>query len=82
MNALNFERKAFNFEKRTLAKDTLSAISEFCTDKRFIGHDGREYLIDRGYEEAETKNVVEVAVKIEGSDKTLARYALLLIDIS
>jgi hypothetical protein len=70
------------FERRTLAKDTLSAISVFCTDRRFLGHDGREYVITRGGKQAETKNVVDVTVKIEGSDKALAKYALLLIDIS
>jgi hypothetical protein len=36
----------------------------------------------RGCEKAETKNVVDVTVKIEGVDKALARYALLLIDVS
>jgi hypothetical protein len=73
---------ALTFERRTLAKDTLSAISEFSTDKTFVGPDGREYLIAAGCEKAETKNVVDVTVKIEGVDKALARYALLLIDVS
>ena len=71
-----------SFERRTLAKDTLSAISGFCTDKIFVGQDGREYLLARGCEKAEKKNVVDVTVKIKGVDKALARYALLLIDIS
>jgi len=31
------------FERRKLAKDTLSAIWGLCTDKGFVGHDGREY---------------------------------------
>jgi hypothetical protein len=70
------------FERRKLVNDTLSAIWGFCTDKRFVGHDGREYLIAKGGEKAETKNVVEVTVKIAGSDKALAKYAFLLIDIS
>jgi hypothetical protein len=70
------------FERRKLAKDTLYAISEFCTDKSFVGNDGREYVIAKGSEKAETKNVVDVTVKVEGADKTLARYALILIDIS
>ena len=70
------------FERRTLAKDTLSAIWGLCTDKRFVGHDGREYVIARGSEKTETKNVVEVTVKIAGVDKPLARYALILIEIS
>jgi hypothetical protein len=73
---------ALTFERRTLAKDTLSAISEFSTDKKFVGQDGREYLIATGCEKAETKNVVDVTVKIEGVDKALAQYALILIDVS
>ena len=70
------------FEKRKLAKDILSAISGVCIDNRFIGHDGREYVFAGGSEKAETKNVVEVTVKIEGMDKPLAKYALILIEIS
>jgi hypothetical protein len=70
------------FEKRKLAKDTLAAISKVSIDNRFVGHDGREYVIARGSEKAETKNVVEVTVKIAGVDKPLARYALILIEIS
>jgi hypothetical protein len=70
------------FERRKLAKDTLSAISAVCIDRRFVGHDGREYVIVRGSEKAETKNVVDVTVKVESMDKPLARYALILIEIS
>jgi hypothetical protein len=70
------------FERKKLVKDTLSAISRFCTDKGFVGHDGREYVIAKRGEKAETKNVVEVTVKIAGGDIALAKYALLLIDIS
>jgi hypothetical protein len=85
MSVLTFERRTpakDTIERRTLAKDTLSAIRGFCTDKKFVGHDGREYVIAGGGEKAETKNVVDVTVKIEGSDKALAKYALLVIDIS
>jgi hypothetical protein len=71
-----------SFERRKLAKDTLSAIWGFCTDKKFLGHDGREYVIARGGQKSETKNVIDMIVKIERSDKPLAKYALLLIDIS
>ena len=48
MSALTFERRTLakdTIERRTLAKDTLSAIWGFCTDKKFVGHDGREYVI-------------------------------------
>ena len=78
----NRDMGVLRFERGKLAKDTLSAIWGFCTDKKFLGHDGREYVIAKGGQKAETKNVVDVTVKIEGSDKALARYALLLIDIS
>ena len=70
------------FERRKLAKDTLSAICGFCTDKKFLGHDGREYVIGRGGQKSETKNVLEMTVEMEGGNKALAKYALLLIDIS
>ena len=76
------DMSVLTFERRKLAKDTLSGIWGFCTDKKFVGHDGREYVIAKGGEKAQTKNVVEVTVKIAGGDKALARYALLLIDIS
>jgi hypothetical protein len=70
------------FERRKLAKDTLSAISRVCIDDRFVGHDGREYVIARRSEKADAKSVVEVTVKIAGVDTPLARYALILIEIS
>ena len=70
------------FERRKPAKDTLFAIWGFCTDRKFLGHDGREYVIARGGQKSETNNVIDIIVKIEGSDKPLAKYALLLIDIS
>ena len=70
------------FERRKLAKDTLSAIWGFCTDKKFLGHDGREYVIGRGGQKSETKNVLEMTVEMEGGNKALAKYAFLLIDIS
>ena len=54
------------FERRKLANDTLSAIWRFCTDKKFVGHDGREYVIAKGGQKAETKNVLDVTLKIEG----------------
>ena len=70
------------FERKKLAKDALSAIWAFCTDKRFVGHDGREYVIGRGGQKSETKNVLEMIVEMEDGNKALAKYALLLIDIS
>jgi hypothetical protein len=53
----------------------LSATSEFCTDKRFVGNDGHQYVIARGSEKAETKIVVDVTVN-RNCGKTLARSVL------
>jgi len=39
-------------------------------------------VIAKGGQKAETKNVLDLTLKIEGSDRALAKYALLLIDIS
>jgi hypothetical protein len=70
------------FERRKLAKDTLSAIWGFCADKKFLGHDGREFVIVKEGQKVETKNVVEVTVEVEASNRALAKYVLFLIDIS
>jgi hypothetical protein len=39
-------------------------------------------VIARGGQKSETKNAIDMIVKIEGSDEPLAKYALLLVDIS
>jgi len=70
------------FDRKKLAKDTLSAISQFSIGKKFVGHDGREYAIVSGDEKPESKTFIDVAVKIDGVDKAVARYAIVLIGIS
>ena len=75
MNFLTFDRKK-------LAKDTLSAISQFGAGKKFVGHDGREYAILSGIEKPESKSFIDVAVKVDGEHKAVARYAIVLIGIS
>jgi hypothetical protein len=49
--------------------------------KKVVG-DGEEYVIVSGSEKAATKSFIDVAVKIGGRDKMVARYALILIGIS
>jgi hypothetical protein len=75
LNCLRFDRKR-------LAKDTLSAISQLGVGKKFVGHDGREYAILSGIEKPESKSFIDVAVKVHGEDKAIARYAIVLIGIS
>jgi hypothetical protein len=70
------------FDKKAPAKDTLSAISRFGDGKKFVGHDGREYALVSGDKKPESKNFFDVAVNIDGEDKAVARYAIVLIRIS
>ena len=69
-------------KEENLPKITLSAICGLCTDKKFLSHDGRVYVIGRRGQKSETKNVLEMTVEMESGNKALAKYALLLIDIS
>ncbi|MFZ1118647.1 MAG: hypothetical protein WB580_17265 [Candidatus Binataceae bacterium] len=70
------------FDRKKLAKDTLSAISQSGDGKKFVGHDGREYAIVSGNEKPDSETFIDVAVKIDGVDQTVARYAIVLIGIS
>jgi hypothetical protein len=70
------------FDRKRLAQDTLSAISQWGAGKKFVGHDGREYAIVRGIEKPGSERFIDVAVKDNGVDKAVARYAVVLIRIS
>jgi hypothetical protein len=61
-----------SFDRKRLARDTLSAISQFGAGKKFLGHDGREYAIVSGIEK----------VKVDGVEKAVARYGVVLVRIS
>jgi len=71
-----------NFDRKKLTKDALNAISRSCAGKKFLGHDGEQYMIISGSENAETKGFFDVAVKIAATDKLVARYALVLIALA
>jgi hypothetical protein len=73
---------SLTFDKKKLAKDTLSTISQSGAGKKFVGHDGREYAIVGKKEKRASENFIDVAVNIDGVDKTVARYAIVLIGIS
>ena len=51
------------FDRKKLAKDTLSAISQSGDGKKFVGHDGREYAIVSRNEKLESETFIDVAVK-------------------
>jgi hypothetical protein len=70
------------FDRKKLTKDILSAISQCGDGKKFVGHDGREYAIVSGNEKTDSEAFFDVAVKIDGVDKAVARYAIVLIRIS
>jgi hypothetical protein len=69
-------------KEENLPKIRCSRSGDSATDKKFLGHDGREYVIGRRGQKSETKNVLEMTVEMESGNKALAKYALLLIDIS
>ena len=71
-----------SFDRKRLAQDTLSAISQFGAGKKFVGHDGREYAIVRGIEKPGSESFIDVAVKVDGVEKAVARYGVVLIRIS
>lgn len=69
------------FDKKTLTRDVLNAISRFCEAKKFVGHDCEKYMIVSGSENGGPKNFVDVAVKNVATDKLVVRYALVLIGL-
>jgi hypothetical protein len=60
----------------------VSAISRFGAGKKFVGHDGREYAIVSGIEKPGAESIIDVAVKVNGVEKAVARYGVVLIRIS
>jgi hypothetical protein len=78
-----YSRLAFlSFDRKRLAQDTLWAISQFGAGKKFVGHDGREYAIVSGIEKPGSESFIDVAVKVDGVEKAVARYGVVLIRIS
>jgi len=69
------------FDKKKLARDTLAALAQFGAGRKFVGHDGREYIV-RGGEKPASETFIDVAVNIDGVDTAVARYAMVLIRIS
>jgi hypothetical protein len=50
--------------------------------RNFVEHDGREYAIVSGIEKPGSESFIDVAVKVNGVEKAIARYGVVLIRIS
>ncbi|HEY2525680.1 MAG TPA: hypothetical protein VGI29_11525 [Candidatus Binataceae bacterium] len=69
------------FDRKKLARDTLAALAQFGAGRKFVGHDGREYIV-RGRGKPASETFIDVAVNIDGVHTAVARYAVVLIRIA
>jgi hypothetical protein len=69
-------------DKKQLAKDIMATISRLTDGKEFLGHDGRKYWIVSRNGKPESKGFIDVVVKGNGADTTVASYGVVLIRIS
>jgi hypothetical protein len=70
------------FDRKRLAKDIMACISRLTDGKQFLGHDGRKYWIVSRDGKPESKSFMNVVVKGNGADTTVASYGVVLIRIS
>jgi hypothetical protein len=70
------------FDRKQLARDIMATISRLTDGKGFLGHDGRKYWIISREGKPESKGFIDVVVKGNGADTTVASYGVVLIRIS
>jgi hypothetical protein len=70
------------FDRKQLAKDIMATISQLTGGKEFLGHDGRKYWIVGRDGNPESKGLMDVVVRGNGADTTVASYGVVLIRIS
>jgi hypothetical protein len=70
------------FDRKQLAKDIRATISRVTDGKEFLGHDGRKYWIVSRNGKPESKSFMDVVLKGDGADTTVASYGVVLIRIS
>jgi hypothetical protein len=70
------------FDRKQLAKDIMATISQLTDGKEFLGHDGRKYWIVSRDGKPESKGLMDVVVRGNGADTTVASYGVVLIRIS
>jgi hypothetical protein len=73
-----------DLDKKKLGRDVLSVISRLFADgEEFSGHDGRQYaIIGINAEETESESFVDVAVKLDKGRRVVAKFAIILQQIS
>jgi hypothetical protein len=70
------------FDRKQLAKDIMATISRLTDGKEFLGHDGRKYWIVSRNRKPESKSFMDVVVRGNGADTTVASYGVVLIRIA
>jgi hypothetical protein len=70
------------FDRKQLANDIMATISRLTDGKEFLGHDGRKYWIVSRDGKPESKGLMDVVVRGNGADTTVASYGVVLIRIS
>jgi hypothetical protein len=71
-------------DEKKLGRDVLFVISRLFADgEEFSGHDGRQYaIIGINAEETESESFVDVAVKLDKGRRVVAKFAIILQQIS
>ena len=62
------------FDRKQLAKDIMATISRLTDGKEFLGHDGRKYWIVSREGKPASKSFMDVVVRNNGADTTVASY--------
>ena len=70
------------FDRKQPSKDIMSTISRVSDGREFLGHDGRKYWIVSRDGKPESKGLMDVVVRGNGADTTVASYGVVLIRIS
>jgi hypothetical protein len=71
------------FDEKKLGKDVLSVGARLFDGERFVGHDGRQYaIISINEEEPDSESFIDVVVRNDEGDQVVAKYAIILQQIS
>jgi hypothetical protein len=71
------------FEKSELEKDILRAVLSLLANCEFTGHDDRRFIISTAApQESQSEIFIEVRLKLDGDGPVVAKYAIMLQQIS
>jgi hypothetical protein len=72
-----------NLNESKLGKDVLSAVFHLFDHREFTGHDRRKYVIvGLVNQESESEIFIDVRVKLDDEHRVVAKYAVMLQQIS